>query len=297
MSSVVQVLALTALGMCLPGKLWALNVQDDEQQWLQLPQAAHRIVSLAPGSTAMLFAAGAGAYVVGTSAYSDEPPAATRVERIADAQSVDLERVLALHPDVVIVWSSGTSPLQIARLQRAGLRIYHHHVTRLEQIPDSLRRLGALAGTESSAQSAARDLASRIDNLRGRYPRRSATVLVQIWDRPLYTVGRDEIITDILHSCGFHSAYEDLAEMSPVVTIESVLARDPDIILALAADPASSAQWLRQWQVFDSLKARNQGHLLAWSDTRLTALGPSVVDAAALLCEKLSATLASAPSR
>ncbi|HEY4972231.1 MAG TPA: ABC transporter substrate-binding protein, partial [Steroidobacteraceae bacterium] len=76
-----------------------LQLQDDEQRPLTLARPAQRIVSLSPGATAMLFAAGAGDRVVGTSAYSNEPAAAERIARIGDAQSFDVERVLALHPD------------------------------------------------------------------------------------------------------------------------------------------------------------------------------------------------------
>ena len=86
----------------------ALQLQDDDQRSLELPRPAQRIVSLAPGATAMLFAAGAGQLVVGTSDYSNEPEAAKAIERVGDSQSFDLERILALHPDVVVVWSGGT---------------------------------------------------------------------------------------------------------------------------------------------------------------------------------------------
>jgi len=273
-----------------PGNAAALTVQDDDQNPIQLPAPAQRIVSPAPGATAMLFAAGAGDRVVGTTAYSDEPVAAQKVERIGDAQSFDLERILALRPDVIVVWSGGTSLTQIARLQRVGLRIYHHHVTRLDQIPDSLRRLGHLTGTDAQAQAAAADLTQRIAALRSQSSRgKASTVLIQVWDRPLYTVGREEIITDVIHICGFRSAYEDLSDVSPAVTIESVLARDPDIILALTSDPGAAREWLRQWSAFGSMKAERTGRVLAWSDQRLTAMGPSVVDAADSLCKALRA--------
>src|ERR1700692_1312445 len=106
----------------------ALHRQEYKQPPLDLARPAQRIVSLAPGATAMLFAAGAGARVVGTSQYSNEPQAAKDIERIGDAQSFDLERILALHPDVVVVWGGGTSPTQLARLEGGGLRIYRHSV-------------------------------------------------------------------------------------------------------------------------------------------------------------------------
>jgi iron complex transport system substrate-binding protein len=274
----------------LPAIAAASSVQDDDHNSIELAHPAQRIVSLAPGATAMLFAAAAGDRIVGTSAYSDEPPAAQKIERIGDARSFDLERILALRPDVVVVWTGGTSPNEIARLQHVGLRIYHHHVTRLDEIPDSLRRLGVLTATEQPARAAADALATRIAALRGRYHSDSsanASVLIQVWDRPIYTVGRDEILTDVIHLCGYHSAYEDLSEVSPAVTIESVLARDPDIILALGSDASSGRQWVRQWQAFGSMKAVRNRRVIAWSDPRLPAMGPSIVDAAEALCNKL----------
>jgi iron complex transport system substrate-binding protein len=282
-----------ALALLIPLLAQAFTARDDDGNAIELSSPAQRIVSLAPGATAMLFAAGAGDRVVGTSAYSDEPDAAKRIERIGDSQSFDLERVLALHPDVVVVWSGGTSPMQIARLQRAGLRIYHQHLARLDAIPDSVRRLGQLTGTDASAQAAAAELQQRIAQLRRRYsPGVDATVLIQIWDRPIYTVGRDELITDVIHACGLRSAFEDLADVSPAVSVESVLARDPDMILALTSDQATARNWLQQWRAFGSMKAQRSGRVIPWSDARLTGFGPSVVDATEALCKVLRTSIA-----
>jgi iron complex transport system substrate-binding protein len=265
-----------------------LQLQDDDQRSLVLPRAAQRIVSLAPGATAMLFAAGAGERVVGTSDYSNEPQAAKAIERVGDSQSFDLERILALHPDVVVVWSGGTSPTQIARLEGVGLRIYRHRVTRLDDIAPSLLRLGRLAGTQATAQAAAAELTQRIAALRSRYLQAApASVLLQAWDRPIYTVGRAEIMTDVIHACGYRNLYEDLADPGPAVTLESVLARDPDIILALAPDANSARDWVAGWSAYASMRAVHSGRVLAWTDQRLSRLGPSIVDAAEELCRAL----------
>jgi len=265
-----------------------LQLQDDDQRSLELPRAAQRIVSLAPGATAMLFAAGAGERVVGTSDYSNEPQAAKAIERVGDSQSFDLERILALHPDVVVIWSGGTSPTQIARLEGVGLRIYRHRVTRLDDIAPSLLRLGRLAGTQAAAQAAAGELTQRIAALRSRYLQAApASVLLQAWDRPIYTVGRAEIMTDVIHACGYRNLYEDLADPGPAVTLESVLARDPDIILALAPDANSARDWVAGWSAYASMRAVHSGRVLAWTDQRLSRLGPSIVDAAEDLCRAL----------
>lgn len=266
----------------------ALQVQDDEQRSLQLARPAQRIVSLAPGATAMLFAAGAGDRVVGTSQYSSEPATAAGIPRIGDSQSFDVERVLALHPDVVVVWSGGTSPTQLARLEGVGLRIYRHRLTRLDDIPSSLIRFGRLAGTQSQAQAAAAQFTQRIAALRNRYLQAApATVLIQVWDRPIYTVGRAEIMSDVIHACGYRNVYEDLADPGPAVTLESVLARDPQIILALPPDQNAGRDWVAAWRAYPSMRAVRSGRVVSWTDQRLSRLGPSIVDAAEDLCQAL----------
>src|SRR5262245_25570557 len=95
----------------------------------------------------MLFVAGAGAKVVGTADFSDEPAAARAVPRIGDSRGYDLERILSLRPDVVVVWSGGTNAAQIERLQRAGLRVFHHRVAKLDDIAPAVEKLGLLAGS------------------------------------------------------------------------------------------------------------------------------------------------------
>jgi iron complex transport system substrate-binding protein len=265
----------------------ALVIEDDEHHRFELAGPARRIVSLAPGATAMLFAAGAGAQVVGTSEYSDEPAAASRLPRIGDSQAVDLERVLALRPDVVVVWSGGTAPALIQRLERQGLRVYRHRLARLDEIAPSLERLGLLAGTQAQAQRAAAAATARLEALRARYrgdATRTRTILLQVWDQPLYTVGGGQLLSDVVATCGYRNLYADLPDPGPAVAVESVLARNPDLILALAGDPASAAAWAQRWQAFPVLAAVRAGHVLAWSDPRLSRLGPAMLDATEALC-------------
>jgi len=108
-----------------------------------------------------------------------------------------------------------------------------------------------------------------------------------VWDRPIYTVGRAEIMTDVIHACGYRSLYEDLADPGPAVTLESVLARDPQIILALPPDTNSGRDWVAAWRAYPSMRAVRSGSVLSWTDQRLSRLGPSIVDAAEDLCRAL----------
>jgi iron complex transport system substrate-binding protein len=268
----------------------ARTVTDDEGRAVTVPAAPLRIVSLSPGGAEMLFAAGAGGQLVGTVEYSDVPPAAQRVPRIGDAIAIDLEGLVRLHPDVVVAWPGGGNPAQREKIARLGLPIYDQQTPRLAQLADSVRRLGALAGTQAAAGSAARAIEARLAELRREYGSRARgsqpRVLLEIWSRPIYTVGGGQLMSDALTLCGARNVFADLPEPGPVVSLEAVIARDPDIIVA-AGPPGESAAWLADWRRFATLSAVRHGRLLAFEDQGLSRLGPSVLEATEGLCRAL----------
>src|SRR4029077_8977012 len=145
------------------------TVTDDSGRTLSVGPAPLRIVSLAPGATEMLFAAGAGAQVIATVEYSDEPPAARRIARIGDVAAVDLERLVALHPDVVVLWAGGGNPAQREKIAGLRIPIYQQQVARLADIPAAVRRLGALAATAVVAERAAATMEARLAALTATY--------------------------------------------------------------------------------------------------------------------------------
>jgi iron complex transport system substrate-binding protein len=262
----------------------ALTLTDDTGQRLTLPGPAMRIVSLSPGATEMLFDAGAASRVIATVEYSDEPPAAKRVPRIGDAAAIDIERLVALRPDVAVIWPGGGNPAQIAKIARLGLPLYRQQVNRLADLPASLRRLGALAGTQATAERYAREVEERLAQIAREHAGGAPiTVLLQVWDHPLYTVGGKQLMSDALRLCGARNVFGDLTEPGPAVETEAVIARDPDVIVAVA--PAGAATgWLAYWRRFPNLKAVRDGKLVAFEDNRFSRLGPSVIDATEQLC-------------
>ena len=287
----------------------ATTVTDDTGQRVTLPHQPERIVSLAPGATEMLFAAGVGDRLVATVDFSDEPAAAKRVPRIGDVTAIDMERLVALRPDVVVVWPGGGNPAQIEKIARLGIPIYRQQVNRLADLPASLRRLGALNSDGSVAEQAASALTAELARIAREYgggagaaaakaagakaaevPAAGAppTVLLEVWNRPIYTVGGTQLMSDALTLCGVRNVFGDLRELGPIIDTEAVIARNPDIIVA-AAPPGEGASWLAEWRRFGSLKAVKTGRLVAFEDPRLVRLGPSVVAAAEALCRALRA--------
>jgi iron complex transport system substrate-binding protein len=269
-----------------------VTVTDDFGHNVTVRTPPLRIVSLAPGATAMLVAAGAGGQLVGTIEYSGQPASEKKLPRVGNADAIDMERLVALRPDVVVVWPDGNNPAQMATLERLGISVYRQEAVTLDSIPASLRRLGRLAGTSVVADRRAGVLAAKLAGLRQEYANsgRPPRVLLEVWDRPLYTVGRGELMSDALGVCGARNAFADLPQRAPAIGIEAVIARDPDIIIA-AAPPEKGAAWLAEWRRFPSLRAVTTGHLLAFEDQRLMGLGPGAIDATAVMCGKIAALM------
>ena len=294
----VTALTLTALSVApgvsaAPPTADALrSVSDDLGRTVEVARPPLRIVSLTPGATEMLFAAGAGAQLIATVQYSSEPAAARAVPRIGDVAAIDMERLVALRPQVVIAWPAGGNPAQRAKIAALGIPLYQQQVARLSDLPASLRRLGVLAGTEAVAERAATALEARLLALERTYGAATAggtrpTVLLQVWNRPIYTVGGRHLMSDALELCGARNLFADLSEPGPIVDTEAVIARNPDIILA-AAPPGEGAAWVADWQRFPSLAAVRHHRVVAFENQALSRLGPSVLDATEELCRTLA---------
>jgi iron complex transport system substrate-binding protein len=262
----------------------ARQVRDDAGELVAIGAAPCRIVSLAPGTTAMLFAAGAGHCLVGTIAHSTEPAEAARLPIIGDAETLDFEQLLSLRPTVVVVAVDVVQRARIDRIRALGIPVYQVHVTRLAGMPESLRRLGELTGTREVANRKASELDAALAELGSRDRSRAPIrVLYQIWDRPIYTIGGRHVITDALQLCGAVNIFSDLGTAAPAITREAAVLRDPELILA-SAPPGASDDWIAEWRRFPAMTAVRNDALVSYVDERIDRMGPSVIDATGNLC-------------
>ena len=222
---------------------------DDRGKTLTLPRPAQRIVTMAPSITEIVYAAGAGAALVGVARYSDYPPQAAQLPQVGDASRVDLERVLALRPDLIIGWKSGNQMTDIERLERLGFTVYVAEPAALAAIPQLLRAIGALAGTRPAAQAAADDFERGIARLRARFSDHSRVrVFYEIWHQPLMTVNGRHMISDVIRLCGGINVFAGVGVLTPVVSLESVLAARPEVVLggsSLTTPEELSSAWNR----------------------------------------------------
>jgi iron complex transport system substrate-binding protein len=281
-------LLVAAMACALPAG--ARTVIDDSHLRVDVPENDCRIVSLAPGTTAMLYAAGAGHCLVGTIAHSKEPEEAASLPVVGDAETLDFERLLALRPSVIVVAVDVVQRMRIDRLRELGLPVYQVHVTSLAGMPDSIERLGRLTGTGQAAGARAAALRGQLETLAARFGgRKPQRVLYQIWDKPIYTIGGRHVITDALRLCGAVNVFADLGTAAPAVTREAVLTRDPAVILA-SGPPGVAEEWLAEWRKYPALRAVRAGNLVSYSDERIDRMGPSVIDATANLCAVIART-------
>jgi iron complex transport system substrate-binding protein len=262
----------------------AITVKDDAGRTVTLPAPAHRIVSLAPSITDTLFAAGAGAYVVGTSRFSDHPAQAKQVPVVGDATMLDLERIVGLKPDLILVWKSGTPAAQVDKLARLGIPIYYSETTRLADIPAATRTFGELAGTAAAADASAAAFSKALGGLRAAYSgKKRMKVFFQVWDRPLMTVGRAQMISDALDLCGGDNVFNDLAQAAPTVGREAVIARQPDVIMTAGGEGDSLAAWKQG----AGLAAAKNGNVVAIDAPTLALPSPSILPSVQALCVAL----------
>lgn len=246
---------------------------------------APRILSLAPHLTEIAYAAGAGAALVGTVEYSDYPAAARSLPRVGDGWRVDLERVLALRPDVVLAWSSGTPRATIERLRALRLRVVEVPTYRLADVPAALRSVGDLAGTRAAAEPAAVRFEAEVHRLREHYVgTRPVSVFVQIDDEPLFTVNGRHVISEVVELCGGRNVFADLPQIAPQVDTEAVLARDPQVILSTddtVTDPRA------QWRGWPQLAAVAHGTIYALPSDTVARASPRLVEGVKAVCDAL----------
>jgi iron complex transport system substrate-binding protein len=283
----LMIAAFTGSGFAPPA--WAEHsIVDDMGRTVILAAPARKIVSLAPGATELLFAAGAGDSIIATVQASDEPAAAKSIERIGDANALKYKRLQDLEPDVIVVWQDLANRLVVESLQKLQLPLYFVSIRNFEDIPTSIRRLGELAGTSRIADATAADLTRRINRLPKAPAKPRFDVFYMIWDSPLYTVGSRNLMSDAISRCGGRNIFDDIDFPAPIVEFEVIKERNPDVII-MAAPPITSRDWRERWQAFPDIKAVAANRLVSFTDTRLTRMGPTALDAVDELCKLMQA--------
>ena len=264
-----------------------LSVTDFSGAQIALSEPAQKVVALAPHIVENIYAAGAGHTLVGVSDYSNFPAAATQLPIVAGYESTNFERILSLAPDLVVVWGSGNSDSAIQRLKELGFVVYIDEPKTLSDIAKSIRDLGVLTGSKETADSSAEQFLANLSRLRQQYTNKTkVSVFYQVWNSPLQTISGNHIINDSIELCGGENIYVDQPAVAPVISIESVLERDPAVIIASGLD-ATRPDWLDDWQALPELAATQGNHLYFVDPDHIQRHTPRILLGIRALCEQL----------
>lgn len=261
-----------------------IRVVDDTGATVVLKRPAQRIVSLAPHVVELLFAAGAGSRVIATAEYSDYPPQALSIPRIGGSGGFDIERIVALQPDLVIAWSSGNPRHAIEQLRALGLTVYITELRHLQDVTRELERFGELTGTETTARAEAKRFTARYEALKTRYGnRRPLRLFYQVLDPVLLTFNGKHQVSEIMRTCGAENIFADLPVLASPVSEEAVLKQDPDVIIAGGIEPLWQ-EWRPRWQQRTQLKATRNGTIYFIPADIIHRQSTRVIEGAERLC-------------
>ena len=245
---------------------------------------AERYITLSPHLTEILYDLGVGEQIVGTVDYSDYPEEAKQLPVIGNFQQLNIESIVALRPDVVFAWPDGNPDLQLQRLQELGLNVFKSGPKDLQQLANEIKTIGAMVGKSERARIISQTIADESSRLASRYgSAKSMSVIYQIWHQPLRALGSDPWLVDILQHCGATNIFANLPQAYPQVSIESVVSKQPDIIIL----PETSVEAARDelWQKWQSIEAVKKQQIITINADLLHRYTGRSIQGVIALCE------------
>ncbi len=253
-------------------------VTDEIGRRVAIPRHPHRVISLAPSVTEMLFALGVGERVVGVTSYCDYPPEARTKERVGDVMRPSLERILALRPDLVIVSTATQLELFARRLEQMGIPLYVVDAERVEDVFRSLENLGEILEARAEAQRVVRALRARLEKVRAKVEGRPRPRVLMVVQRdPLIVPGRGAFMNDLVEKAGGRSITADAEREWAPYSVETVLARAPEVIILPSREPVTRRLTDVQWPELETTPALRNGRVYTLFNDLLMRPGPRLV--------------------
>lgn len=265
-----------------------ITAEDFIGRTVVLNAPANRIVALAPHIVENLYSAGAGEKVVGVVSYSNYPPEATQIQQVGSYNAFSLETIASLKPDLIIMWGSGNGMQALQKLEQLKIPVFVSEPRQLSDIPKDIRLLGKLAGTQKTAEAEATRIEQEFANLATLFASLGElTVFYQIWNNPLQTLSGDHLISQVIELCGGKNIFWDTKSLAPKISIESVLLRNPDTIVASGMGQ-TRPEWLDEWQAYPTLQAVKNNALFVVDPDHIQRPTARVIAGAESLCNKLN---------
>ena len=264
-----------------------ITVIDDTGVSVVLSQPAKRLVVLGPNLIESLYEIGAGDYILGASEYSDYPEAAKTIPRVGSHNTINFEMIISLAPDLVLIWHSGFGAENVAKLRSLGLNVYASEPKTLDDIESLLNDLGQLTGLPESAAIAAAKYRNEFNRLQSSYSQKeTVSVFYQVWHEPMQTLNGDHVVNAVIELCGGKNVFASLPEIAPRVSIESVIAMNPDVIISSGSDnrDAKKLDFWQRWKMVSAVQ-NEQVHFI--NADSLVRHAPRILQGAQQLCDLL----------
>lgn len=247
-------LGLAAACSRTPAASGPLVLVDDAGDTVRLAGPATRVASLAPSTTELLFAIGAGPLVVGRTTWCDWPPAAAAVTNLGDGLAPNIEAILTVRPDLVVLYRSPRNAAAAERLRGLGVPTVQLRTDTFDDLARNAELLGRAVGVADSARGVTAHLQSALAQLDRRQDSPGPRVLILAWDQPPMTIGRGSFQHELVELAGGRNIFADLEAPSAPVSLEAIAARNPDLILISSASPTFASR--PEWQVVPAVRAR-----------------------------------------
>jgi cobalamin transport system substrate-binding protein len=240
------------------------------------PAVPKRIVSILPSNTEILYALGLGDRVVGVSAFDDYPPDVLSKEKVGDYFHPNVEKIVALAPDLVVTLDVPSLRGLDEALSPRGVRVVGVKNDRLSEVLDAFRTIGEATGARDRADALVASTTAKLDETRRRYANAPRVKVLFILDvEPLYVVGRESYLGDLLEAAGGDNVAAKIAGAYPQLSPEAIWELDPDVIL----NAAVSANFAGFFEPFARLRAVAAGHVHKFDATVVMRPGPRLFEA------------------
>jgi len=251
--------------------------------------AEQRIVALAPHIVEMLFDIGAGDNIVGTVVYADYPAAALNIPRIGGYHGIQIEKVLALKPDLVMVWQSGNKASDIEQMEKMGLNIIYSQPHNIEDVASELRRLGQLTGHEIQAEAVANRYLQRLEKLRQQHANiEPMKVFYQLWPEPMRTINKETLINQLIEVCQGQNVFADNPTPYPQIGIENVIVAQPELII-LPDEKSNKEQPIIDWHKWPEIPAAKHNRFIRVNADLMHRFSTRMLDGIEDMCKKIDA--------
>jgi iron complex transport system substrate-binding protein len=254
------------------------EVTDEAGRRVVLPAKINRIVSLAPNLTEIVYAVGAGDRLVGDTTYCDYPEAAKNVAKIGDTMNPSIERIIALKPQIVLVSTASQLEAFTNQLTAQQIAVFVTNPQSLDDVFRSIQTLGDLLDEHERAAGVVSDLRKRADVIEAATKTvKPLKVFYQVSAEPLYTIGRDAFLTDLVRRAGGTSVTAEVPGAFPRYSDEAALASKPDAIILATGGSMGEANSAVVSALKNSPAVLN-GRVFRINGDLLSRPGPRLVD-------------------